>query len=216
MVISCLPEEYSWEYSTSPRDWLRKPLPTLVSVQVPLRKYGMKHDISILGEVYFTRSQEAEAKLLLLFLLPPRPHCVPPSVLKEAGHPEHGVPDVPQIPALERPPLAGAHREGRLPYHPTARRQDMRRHHLRLSLLVTVITAAGLAGRRHAPGPRDIHWRGGRPSPTPRRAARSTPPVARPLLVAVRPHHLRLVQIFHHVGGRLGSLLLLPQLLLYW
>ncbi|RZR96172.1 hypothetical protein BHM03_00025156 [Ensete ventricosum] len=106
--------------------------------------------------------QETESKLLpaALVLVSSRSAAaaIPSSSLEEAGHPEHEVPDVAQIPALERPPLPSAQREGRL--RPTAGRQDMRRHQLRLPLLVASVPAAALVDHWRSPGPRDRHRRG--------------------------------------------------------
>ncbi|RRT74929.1 hypothetical protein B296_00001606 [Ensete ventricosum] len=116
------------------------------------------------------------------------------SSFEEAGHAEHGVTDVEEIPAFERPPEAGAQRECHLPLRAASRRHNMRRRPL--DLLLPVAAAACAPGT--SSGARDVHRRR---TPTARRRLPGravTVGGANGLVVVVlRPHHLPLAQLLH-------------------
>ncbi|CAL9778134.1 unnamed protein product [Musa acuminata subsp. burmannicoides] len=121
------------------------------------------------------------------------------SSFEEAGHAEHGVTDVEEIPAFERPPEAGAQRECHLPLRAASRRHNMRRRPL--DLLLPVAAAACAPGTWS--GARDVQRRRARGRRTPS-ARRRLPGRAvtvggadRPVVVVLRPHHLPLVQLLH-------------------
>ncbi|CAL9778135.1 unnamed protein product [Musa acuminata subsp. burmannicoides] len=127
------------------------------------------------------------------------------SSLQESGHPQDGVPDLPQIPSLERPAVADTHREGRLVGDP-AGHHDVRRDVVGLaSVVFIIIVTVNAVGTGEAQRPRTNRLRSrgdldgaGRPPPS---SESGVPLLGELVLVAivVGPQDIGFLEFFHQL-----------------